>query len=137
MDAVSRDRNITDIPRLPVLPRFQVGSMNRGKVCWKAAGGTANPAEDRARAASSRSVQVFFLPFQSRKDGLFPTLLSRVKRGKLRFDERVNLAASSRRKPRSLRTHSQPTGILATNSKMGNIFLHSLQAIDCFRESIR
>ena len=136
MDAVSSDRNITDIPRLLVLPRFQIGSMNRGKVFGRPAGGTASPAEDRARAASSRGVQVFFLPFQSRKDGLFPTLLSRAKRGKLWFDGRVNLSASSRRKPRSLRTPSQPTGILATNSKMGNNFLHRLQAIDCFGESL-
>jgi len=31
----------------------------------------------------------------------------------------------------------QPTAILATNSKMGNIFLHTLQAIDLFGESLR
>jgi hypothetical protein len=110
--------------------------MTRWKVLGRLAVGKANPAEDRAKAASSTCVQLFFVPFQSRKDdACSPALLSRAKAGNCRFDERLNLSAPSRRISRSEAPLDQPTAILATNSKMGNIFLHNAQAIDLLRES--
>ena len=54
--------------------------------------------------------------------------------GKLQFDERRNLAASSRRRSRSKAPLDQPTAILATNSRMGNNFLHDPQTADLLRE---
>ena len=64
--------------------------------------------------------------FQSRKDALVTGSSQPGKSGKLRFDERRNLSASSRRQPKSESLLDQPAAILATNSIMGNNFLHRM-----------
>ena len=72
MDAASRDLNITDIRVCLHCLAFKLVSMNRGKVFGRLAGGKANPAEDRARAASSRGVQFSFCLFNPGKMMLVP-----------------------------------------------------------------
>ena len=53
------------------------------------------------------------------------------------FDERQSPSASSRRKSKSKEPLDQPVAILTTNSKMGNNFLHAVQAIDLLGETLR
>ena len=48
----------------------------------------------------------------------------------------INIFASSRRISRSELPLDQPTAIVATNSRMGNNFLHSMQMIDLLRENL-
>jgi hypothetical protein len=61
--------------------RFQVCSIEPLEVYERLAVGKANPAPDRAKAASSSMAILFYL-FKSRKDNACsPTLLSRAKAG--------------------------------------------------------
>jgi hypothetical protein len=90
----------------------------------------ANPAEDRAQAALSRRVQLFF--FFNPGMAMLVTDSSQPVRSEV--DERLNVSASSRRILRSKSLLNQPAAILATNSRMGNNFLHFPQSIDWARE---
>jgi hypothetical protein len=78
-----------------------------------------------------------FYLFNPGKMMLVPRLFSAGQKRQLRFDERPNLSASSRRTSRSEAPLDQPAAILTTNSKMSNIFLHKLQTIDLVREEWR
>jgi hypothetical protein len=122
-------------PRLAVRLAFKLFDDPLEGFFGRLAVGKANPAEDRAKRLRRDACSYSLYLFKSRKDdALSPALLSRAKAGNCRFDERLNLSASSRRVSRSEQPLNQPTAILATNSKMGNIFLHPTQAIDLLRE---
>jgi hypothetical protein len=82
--------------------------MNRGEVFGRLTGGKASPTEDRRKAASSKRTAILFTFSIPESWCLSPTLLSRAKRGKLRFDERYDVSASSRRKSRSKEFLDQP-----------------------------
>jgi hypothetical protein len=65
---------------------------------------------------------------------LFPGSSQPGKSGNSRFDERQNRLRVIDKVSRSEALPNQPTGILTTNSKLSNIFLHILQAIDLVGE---
>jgi hypothetical protein len=64
--------NVTGITSLLAVPDSSYFNEAREGFFGRLAGGKAYPDQDRAKAASSRRVQLFSLVFQSRKDDACP-----------------------------------------------------------------
>jgi hypothetical protein len=110
--------------------------MTRWKVLGRLAVGKANPAEDRAKAAHRHAYSYSLYLFNPGKMMLVPRLFSAGQKRETAGSMNALTSLRHREGYQGVKAPlDQPTAILATNSKMGNIFLHNAQAIDLLRES--
>jgi hypothetical protein len=87
--------------------------------------GKINLAEDTAKRLHRHAYSYSFNLFNPGKTVLVPDSSQPVKAGDCGSMSIVKISTSSRRSSRSELPLDQPAAILATNSKMGNNFLHN------------